>query len=54
MVVIICFCSIVLPQVKWDLISGITKAKKKYTLVSGIAGDEKNLHPGGRKLIVIN
>ena len=25
------------------------KAKKKNTLVSGNAGDEKNLHPGSRK-----
>ena len=25
------------------------KTKKNYTLVSGNAGDEKNLHLGGRK-----
>ena len=30
-------------------ISVIDWAKKKYTLVSGNAGDKKNLHPGGRK-----
>ena len=29
----------------------MVKAKKKNTLVSGNAGDEKNLHPGGRKFI---
>ena len=29
------------------------KAKKKNTLVSGNAGDEKNLHPGGRKFIFL-
>ena len=28
--------------------------KKKNTLVSGNAGDEKNLHPGGRKFIFFN
>ena len=27
------------------------EAKKKNTLVSGNPGDEKNLHPGGRKFI---
>ena len=34
----------------------ITKAKKKKknTLVSGNAGDEKNLHPGNRKFIFLN
>ena len=31
------------------------KAKKNNTLVSGKAGDERNLHPGGRKkLFFIN
>ena len=30
------------------------KAKKKNALVSGNAGDEKNLHPDGRKLIFLN
>ena len=29
----------------------MNQAKKKNTLVSGNAGDEKNLHPGGRKFI---
>ena len=28
--------------------------KKKNTLVSGNAGDEKNLHPGNRKFIFLN
>ena len=28
--------------------------KKKNTLVSGNADDEKNLHPGGRKFIFFN
>ena len=27
------------------------RPKKKNTLVSGNAGDEKNLHPGGREFI---
>ena len=27
------------------------RLKKKTTLVSGDAGDEKDLHPGGRKFI---
>ena len=26
---------------------------KKYTIVSGYAGDEKNFHPGGRKFIIL-
>ena len=30
------------------------KKKKKNTLVSGNAGDEKNLHPGNRKFIFLN
>ena len=30
------------------------KAKKKNALVSGNAGDEKNLYPDGRKLIFLN
>ena len=30
------------------------KKKKKETLVSGNAGDEKNLHPSGRKFISFN
>ena len=29
----------------------MNQAKKKNTLVSGNAGDEKNLHPGDRKFI---
>ena len=29
------------------------KKKKKKTLVSGNAGDEKNLHPGSRKFIFL-
>ena len=32
----------------------ITKVKKNNILVSGNAGDEKNLHSGGRKNIYIH
>ena len=31
-----------------------TLIKEKNTLISGNAGDEKNLHPGGRNFIFFN
>ena len=31
---------------------GSHKAKKKSTYASEYVGDEKNLHPGGRKLLL--
>ena len=35
----------------WKMHSEYTKAKNKNTFVSGNAGDEKILHPGGHKFI---
>ena len=43
------FCS--LCKVKIHLDMSEIKAKKRYTLVFGNVGDEKNVHPGGRKFI---
>ena len=47
--------AILAPSFQFDNLTAFTscKSKKKYTLVSGNAGDEKNLHPGGRKFIFL-
>ena len=38
-------------RVSSALTTYVPEAKKENTLVSGNPGDEKNLHPGGRKFI---
>ena len=43
-----CYCSCLRKMFEVNYIRGKCKAKKKNTLVSGNASDEKNLHWGGR------